>query len=104
MFTEGDQRSSIKVKVARGKIASECYHGLHKLVRYGIGQLHDGSKRFVRRNENSDLHRTGRPSILQHQIEIVSGLLSIDRRWTVRKLSVEVCLSHQTVWHTLKKW
>ncbi|GBL94550.1 hypothetical protein AVEN_235635-1 [Araneus ventricosus] len=51
-----------------------------------------------------DLLRTRRPSIPQHQIDIVSGLLSIDRLWTVWELSVEVCLSHQMVWHILKKW
>ncbi|GBM59095.1 hypothetical protein AVEN_172908-1, partial [Araneus ventricosus] len=37
--------------------------------------------------ETEDLHRTGRPSIPEHQIDIVSGLLSVERRWTVRELS-----------------
>ncbi|GBM09278.1 hypothetical protein AVEN_59248-1 [Araneus ventricosus] len=55
-------------------------------------------------NENADLHRTGRLSIPQHQIDIVSGLLSIDGRWMVRELSLEVRLSHETVWHIPKKW
>ncbi|GBN31244.1 hypothetical protein AVEN_189274-1 [Araneus ventricosus] len=57
-------------------------------------------------NESADLYRTGRSSIPQHQIDTLSGHLSIDRLWTVRELSVEVGLtiSHQTVWHILKKW
>ncbi|GBL83175.1 hypothetical protein AVEN_165380-1 [Araneus ventricosus] len=50
------------------------------------------------------LHRKSRLSIPQHQIDIVSGLLSIDRLWTVRELSVEIGLSHQTVQYKLKKW
>ncbi|GBM59253.1 hypothetical protein AVEN_205084-1 [Araneus ventricosus] len=56
------------------------------------------------RNETAVLHRRGRPSIPQHQIDIASGILSIDRLWTVRELSVEVGLGHQTVWQILKKW
>ncbi|GBL63826.1 hypothetical protein AVEN_51876-1 [Araneus ventricosus] len=55
-------------------------------------------------NESADLHSTGRPSIPQHQIDILSGLLSIDRLWTLRELSVEVGISRQTVWYILKKW
>ncbi|GBM67848.1 hypothetical protein AVEN_216863-1 [Araneus ventricosus] len=56
------------------------------------------------RNEAADLHRTGRKSIPQHKIDIVSDLLSIDRLWTARESSVEVGFSHQTMWHILKKW
>ncbi|GBM64233.1 hypothetical protein AVEN_213652-1 [Araneus ventricosus] len=56
------------------------------------------------RNEAADLHRTGRKSIPQHQIDIVSDLLSIDHLWTVRESSVEVGFSHQTMWYLLKKW
>ncbi|GBN16211.1 hypothetical protein AVEN_238512-1 [Araneus ventricosus] len=56
------------------------------------------------RNESVDLHCTGRQSIPQHQIEILSGLLSIDGLWIARELSAEVGLSHQTVWHIMKKW
>ncbi|GBN87763.1 hypothetical protein AVEN_197653-1 [Araneus ventricosus] len=42
--------------------------------------------------------------IPQHQIDIASGILSIDHLWPVQELSVEVGLSHQTVWHVLRKW
>ncbi|XP_035218137.1 uncharacterized protein LOC118191444 [Stegodyphus dumicola] len=55
------------------------------------------------RNETADLQHTRRPSIPQEQIDILSGLLTIDRRWTVRELSLEVGLSHQTVWRIMKK-
>ncbi|GBN94077.1 hypothetical protein AVEN_190196-1 [Araneus ventricosus] len=55
-------------------------------------------------DESEDLHSTGRPSIPQHQIDILTGLLSIDRLWTLRELSVEVGLSHQMVWYILKKF
>ncbi|GFY16600.1 hypothetical protein TNCV_2787271 [Trichonephila clavipes] len=54
-------------------------------------------------NEIVDLLRTGQPSIPQSQIDILNGLFSIDRRWTVRELSLEVGLSHKTVWHIMKK-
>ncbi|GBM90935.1 hypothetical protein AVEN_5027-1 [Araneus ventricosus] len=46
---------------------------------------------------------TGLPYIPQHQIDIVDGVFSIDGRWTVQELSVEVGLSYQTVSHILKK-
>ncbi|GBN92635.1 hypothetical protein AVEN_142453-1 [Araneus ventricosus] len=52
----------------------------------------------------TDLHHIGRPSIPQHHIDIVNGLLSLDCLWTLRELSVDVSLSHQTVWHILRKW
>ncbi|GBL73183.1 hypothetical protein AVEN_159254-1 [Araneus ventricosus] len=55
------------------------------------------------RNETEDLSCTGRPSDPQHKIDILSVLLSIDRRWTVQEKSVEGCLSHEAVWHMLKK-
>ncbi|GBM54459.1 hypothetical protein AVEN_150613-1 [Araneus ventricosus] len=47
-----------------------------------------------------DLHRTCRPSIPQHQIDIVSGLLVIDRVWTARELSVKFVSSSSGVAHT----
>ncbi|GBM26130.1 hypothetical protein AVEN_87282-1 [Araneus ventricosus] len=56
------------------------------------------------RNEPADLHRTSRPFIPQHQIDILRCLFSIDRLWSLRELSVEAYLIHQTVWHILKKW
>ncbi|GBO33246.1 hypothetical protein AVEN_14995-1 [Araneus ventricosus] len=76
-------------------------------ARYPTVWLYDQSKRLVGgRNESADLYRTGRSSIPQHKIDTLSGHLSIDRLWTVRELSVEVGLtiSHQTLWHILKKW
>ncbi|XP_035229771.1 histone-lysine N-methyltransferase SETMAR-like [Stegodyphus dumicola] len=58
---------------------------------------------FGFRNEIADLQLTGRLSITQEQTDILSGLLTIDRRWTVRELSLDVGLSHQTVWRIMKK-
>ncbi|GBM41328.1 hypothetical protein AVEN_241486-1 [Araneus ventricosus] len=55
-------------------------------------------------NVSEDFHSTGRPSIPQHQIGIASGILSIDRLWTVLELSVEDGLGHQTVCHILTNW
>ncbi|GBN67204.1 hypothetical protein AVEN_223017-1 [Araneus ventricosus] len=93
MFTKGDQLPLNKSEVARGKNASECYYGLHEVCGDNVLPYRMVA-RWVKafradRNDLADLHRTGRPSIPQHQIDIVSGLLSIDRRWTVRELSVK---------------
>ncbi|GFQ92101.1 hypothetical protein TNCT_177311 [Trichonephila clavata] len=44
-----------------------------------------------------------RPSIPQDQIDTLGGLISIERRWTIRELSFEIGLSHQTVCHIIKK-
>ncbi|XP_035213128.1 uncharacterized protein LOC118187059 [Stegodyphus dumicola] len=100
MFSKGDQRSRLKIEVARGKNATDCYRGLvetcgtnalpYRTVARWVQAFRSG------RNETADLQRTGRRS---EQIDILSGLLTIDRRWTVRELSLEVGLSHQTVWH-----
>ncbi|GBN24285.1 hypothetical protein AVEN_51295-1, partial [Araneus ventricosus] len=74
---------------ARGKSASECYDGL--LEAYGDNSLpYRKVTRWVKAlreglNETADLHRTGRPSIPQHHRDIVGGLLSIERLWTVRR-------------------
>ena len=51
------------------------------------------------RNETADLQRTGRPSNPKEQIDTLSSLLTIHRRWTVRELSLEV--SHQAVWRIM---
>ncbi|GBN76605.1 hypothetical protein AVEN_207598-1 [Araneus ventricosus] len=105
MFTTGDQRSWINIEVARGKNASECYHGLCEVC--GDNALtYRTIARWVKafcvyRKETAVLHRTGRPSIPQHPIDIASGILSIDHLWTVRKLPVEVGLSHHMAWY---KW
>ncbi len=78
-----------KVNSHRGLKSKMPLEKMHRIVikdylkpvvkmRYGIGQLCNGSKRLV----NADLHYTGRQFILQHHVEIVSGPLFIDYRWT----------------------
>lgn len=48
-------------------------------VLYRLGQLHYGSKRFVRvEKETVNLHLAGRPLSPKDQIDTVSGLLYID--------------------------
>ncbi|GBL78007.1 hypothetical protein AVEN_55804-1 [Araneus ventricosus] len=47
------------------------------------------------RNASVDLHRTCRRSIPQYQIDIFSGLLSIDRLLTIPGLPPEAGLGHQ---------
>lgn len=53
--------------------------------------------------ENVDFYLAHRPSIPQDHIDIVSGLLLIDHLRIVQELSVEVGLSHQTMWHIINK-
>ncbi|XP_035214373.1 uncharacterized protein LOC118188118 [Stegodyphus dumicola] len=107
MFSKGDQPLWLKIEVARGKNATECYRELVEAC--GTNPLpYSTVARWVQafrsgRNETADLQRTGQSSIPQEQIGILSGLLNIDCRWTVRELSLEVGLSHQTVWHIMKK-
>ncbi|GFT14232.1 uncharacterized protein NPIL_195831 [Nephila pilipes] len=55
------------------------------------------------RNETADLFLTVWLLISQHQIDNVSGLFSKDCLWTTWELSAIVSLSHQMVWHILKK-
>ncbi|GBM14561.1 hypothetical protein AVEN_34976-1 [Araneus ventricosus] len=80
MFTKGDQRAWIKIEVARGKNASECYHGLREACALPYSTVTRWVKTFCAgRNATVDLHRTGQSSIPQHEIDIVSSLFSIDR-------------------------
>ncbi|GFU69790.1 hypothetical protein TNCV_4875821 [Trichonephila clavipes] len=62
----------------------------------GVTQLQD-------EEENGSTHsqRADRSSIPQDQIDMLSGLLSIDRRWNDRELEVDLIL--QTVWQIIKK-
>ncbi|GBO31882.1 hypothetical protein AVEN_174228-1 [Araneus ventricosus] len=89
-------------EVVRVRNASECYHGLREASALPYRTVARWVKAFrAGRNVSVDLHSTGGSPIPQHQIDIVSGFLSIDHLWTVRKSSVEVGLSHQTAWHKL---
>ncbi|GFS83487.1 hypothetical protein TNCV_66331 [Trichonephila clavipes] len=65
--------------------------------RIGVTQLQDDEE------ENGSTHsqRADRSSIPQDQIDMLSGLLSIDRRWNDRELEVDLIL--QTVWQIIKK-
>ncbi|GBM41086.1 hypothetical protein AVEN_28858-1 [Araneus ventricosus] len=105
MFRKTDQRSWIKIEVARSKNAPECYHGLREACALPYRTVARWVEAFrAGRNESADLHRTDRPPIPQYQNDIVSALLSINLLWTVRELSVEVCVSQQTAWRVLKNW
>ncbi|GFU71062.1 hypothetical protein TNCV_1215881 [Trichonephila clavipes] len=66
-----------------------------------IEHLPDGLKRFlwVEKRQRICNEHDGP----QDQIDILSGFFSMDHRCTVRKLPEEVGLSHQTVWHIMKK-
>ncbi|GBM59564.1 hypothetical protein AVEN_268743-1 [Araneus ventricosus] len=80
MFIKGDLWSWIKIVVARVKNASDCYHGLREACVLPYRTVARWVKTFCAgRNESTDLHRTGWPSIPQHQIAIVSDLLSTER-------------------------
>ncbi|GBM52067.1 hypothetical protein AVEN_131087-1 [Araneus ventricosus] len=75
----------IKIEIARGKNGSECSHGLLEVCALPYRTDARWDKAFCAvRNETADLHRICRLSIPQHQIDIASGLLSIDGLWTVR--------------------
>ncbi|GBN61931.1 hypothetical protein AVEN_204351-1 [Araneus ventricosus] len=107
MLTEGDQRSWIKIEVTGGKTASKCYHRSRQACgdnALPYRRLDDGSKSFVRVGMSLRICTAQVGSPFLNIRLTLRGLLSIDRLWTVRELSVKVCLSHQTVRHVLKKW
>ncbi|GBL83622.1 hypothetical protein AVEN_196445-1 [Araneus ventricosus] len=68
------------------------------IMRYRIGWLYDGLKRFVRVGLRIWTAHIGCPFL---NIRLTS--LSIDCRWNVRELFVQVGLGHQTLWYILKK-
>jgi hypothetical protein len=101
MFTKSEQRSWIKIQVARNKNARQCHQRLfeacgndalpYRTVARWVSAFRSG------RDETVHLSSTGRPSISDEQVQLVRGLLPVDRRWIVRELSIEVRLSHQRV-------
>ncbi len=81
MFTKSYQRSWIKIKVACGKNALQCYQELseaydenalpYKMVARWVKAFSAGQ------TETAYLHRTGQPSIPKHHVDIGSNFLSI---------------------------
>ncbi|GBN89929.1 hypothetical protein AVEN_231754-1 [Araneus ventricosus] len=105
MLTEVDRGLKSRLPVAKTHLNVITDYARLWPVLYHITRLHDWVKAFRGgRIESADLHRTGRESIPQHQIDILIGILSIVRLWAGRELSVEVGLGLQTMWSILKKW
>lgn len=99
MLRNSNQWPGIKIEVARGKNTSKCYKALREIC--GNNLLQNRTVALCLKEfragwiETSNLPHTGRSSIPQLQIYIVSGILSIGRRWAVRELSVKCGLRHQ---------
>src|ERR1043166_7500036 len=107
MFSKVEQRSWIKIEVARGRTAKECHQGLVEAagscaLPYRTVARWVKAFRLGRQNVTHE-PRAGRPCVGQDSVNEVSALLDIDRRWTIRELSNSVGLSHTTVLHILKK-
>ncbi|PNF41423.1 hypothetical protein B7P43_G14125 [Cryptotermes secundus] len=100
-----EQRSWIKIEVARGRSAQNCYQGLreacgdtalpYRTVARLVKLFREG------RYAIQDSRRSGRPHVDSHIIQLLASLLDVDRRWAARELAAEVGVCHKTVLHIL---
>jgi len=105
MFTKQDQRSWIKIEVARGCSAQTYFQGLreacgdaalpYRTVAWWVKLFYEG------RDSIQDSRRSGRPHVETHTIELLASLLDVERRGTARELAAEVGVCHKTVLHIL---
>ena len=54
-------------------------------------------------NNVEHMARPGRPRVSEEDVEVVPALLDTNRRLTVRELTLEIGLSHVTVFRIVKK-
>ena len=105
MFTIVEQRSWIKIEVARGLSTQECFQGLreacgdaalpYRTVARWVKTFREGSDTV------QDNLRTGRPHVENNTVQLLASLLDADRRWTAHELATEVGVCHKTVLHIL---
>jgi len=105
MFTKEDQCSWIKIEVARGRSAQTCFQGLREACGDAALPYHTVARwvKLFREGRDSiqDSHRSGRPHVDDHTIELLASLLDVERRWTAQELAAEVGVCHKTVLHIL---
>ncbi|PNF35582.1 hypothetical protein B7P43_G02399 [Cryptotermes secundus] len=105
MFTKQEQRSWIKIEVARGCSVRNCYQGLREAC--GDAALpYRAVARWVKlfregRDAVQASRHSGRPHVDNHTIQLLASLMDVDRRWAVRELAAEVGVCHKTVLHIL---
>ncbi|PNF18472.1 hypothetical protein B7P43_G08996 [Cryptotermes secundus] len=105
MFTKQEERSWIKIEVARGRSAQNCYQGLREAC--GDAALpYRTVARWVKLFREGwdaiqDSHRSGPPHVDNQTIQLLASLLDVDRRWTAWELAAEVGVCHKTVLHIL---
>ena len=97
MFPKLEQRSWIRIDVARCRSTQECFQGTCEAL------PHFTVARWVKafpedRDAAQDNHRTGRSN---NTVHFLASLLAADRRWTTRELAAEVGVCHKTVLHIL---
>lgn len=103
MFTKLEQRSWIKIEVARGRSTQECFQGLREACG-DVALPYRTVARWVTAfrvgrdvvNDNPRPYRT-----TWRTVQFLASLLDVDRRWTARELAAEVGVCHKTVLHIL---
>jgi hypothetical protein len=74
MFPKLEKRSWIKIEIARGRSAQDCFQGLREAcvdtaLPYCTVAQWQGC-------------RSGRPHVDNHTIQLLASMLDVDRRWT----------------------
>lgn len=102
-FTNEDQRSFIKVQIARNVSVQEIAQQLHEACGDSAFKERTVRKWAARFKEGisstADCPRSGRPStaVTEDNCSEIESLLETDRRWTCEELSQELSISPQSV-------
>ena len=105
IFTNLEQCSWTKMKVAQGHSTQGCFHWLCE----ACGDAALPNRTVVRRvkvfwearDAIQDNLCTWRPHVENSTIQLLASLLDADRRWTVCELIAEVGVCHKSVLHIL---
>ena len=93
MFTKLEQRSWIKIEMARGRSTQECFQRLREVCDEAALPFRTVA-RWVKafrkgRDAVQDNLRTGQPHVENNTAQLLASLMVADRRWTAR-LAAEV--------------
>ena len=94
MFTELEQRSSIKIEVARCRSTEKCFQGQHEACGNTAFPYRTVARWIKASRECRDAVQynlgTERPHVENNKVQLYASLLEADRRLTARELAAEV--------------
>ena len=100
MIRKQEQRSWIKIEVARCHSTQECFQGLLEAC-CDAAFPYRTVTRWEGREGVQDNLRTGQPHMENNTVQLIASLLHADRQWIAYDLAADVRVYHKTVLHIL---